>query len=156
MRIPRGIETKVALATVILLVYTLTLSVADSVARPPFQNNRTISNAGSIITIGVGIYWDAQCTSSVSGIDWGTLEPGSNKTVAVFIRNQGGFSANLTMDTSNWNPAKASDYAVLSWDREGYPLALGEVVQATFTLTVSADISGITTFSFDVTIVASS
>ena len=155
MRIIRGNETKVAFATIILLIYTLTLSVADSVVRAPFQYNRTISNAGSVVTIGVGIYWDQECTTGVSGIDWGTLEPGSNKTVVVYIRNEGSSSANLTMYTSNWNPSNALDDVVLSWDREGYPVKLGEVVQATFTLSVSADISGITTFSFDITIIAS-
>ena len=155
MRIIRGNETKVAFATIILLIYTLTLSVADYVVRAPFQYNRTISNAGSVVTIGVGIYWDEECTMGVSGIDWGTLEPGSNKTVVVYIRNEGSSSANLTMYTSNWNPSNALDDVVLSWDREGYPVKLGEVVQATFTLSVSADISGITTFSFDITIIAS-
>lgn len=155
MRIIRGNETKVAFATVVLIIYTLTLSVADSVVRAPLQYNRTISNAGSVLTIGVGIYWDSGCTSRVSAIDWGALEPGSNKSVIVYIRNEGSSSANLTMYPSNWNPSSASDYVDLSWDREGAPIELGEVVQATFELSVSADIAGITTFSFDITVIAS-
>ncbi len=156
MRILRGNETKVALATLILLIYTVTLSVVDSVVRAPFQYNKTIGNAGSVVTIGVGIYWDAEGTRRVSMIDWGTLEPGSNKTLVVYVRNEGNSPANLTMYASNWNPSNASDFVGLSWDREEYPIMVGEIVQATFTLIVSASVNGITTFSFDITVIASS
>jgi len=156
MRTIKRNETILALATLVLLIYTLTLDIAYYAVRAPFQYNKTISNAGSITTIGVGIYWDRECMKPVSMIDWGTLEPGSNKTVAVYIRNKGSSPANLTMFTSNWNPPNATDYVILSWDREGYQIEVEEVVQALFTLSVSADVNGITTFNFDITIIASS
>lgn len=146
-------KTKILVATLLLVIFALAISVTNPVMSP-ILSNRTISNSGSITAIGVGVYWDQEGSMDVSGIDWGTLEPGSNKTVAVYIRNEGSSPANLTMFTSNWNPPNATDYVVLSWDREGYQVAVGEVVQATFTLSVSAAIQGITTFSFDITILA--
>lgn len=155
MRILRRTEEKVAFATLILLIYTLVLSAVDSSVRAPSQDSRSISNAGSVLTIGVGIYWDEDCTRRVSTIDWGGLEPSSNKSVAVFVRNEGNSPATLIMYASNWNPSNAMDYVALSWNREGYPIEIGEVVQATFTLSISADINGITTFSFDIIVVAS-
>jgi len=154
MHIARQNETKVALATLILLIYTVSLSVASSVVKSA-QNKRKILNTVSIITLGVGIYEDADCTRAISGIDWGTLEPGSNKSVVIYIRNEGSSSASLMMHTSNWNPSDALNYVVLSWDREGCPIKVREAVEATFTLSVSANITGITTFSFDINLMAS-
>jgi hypothetical protein len=38
------------------------------------------------------------------------------------------------------------------WNRAGYVLAVGASVQAVLSLTVSSSISGVTSFSFDITI----
>jgi len=61
----------------------------------------------------------------------------------------------LSMYTSNWSPLNASDYMILSWDYGGQSIGVGEVVRVTFTLSVDASIEGITSFSFDITIVGS-
>lgn len=156
MRTPKeNMTKKIVLATFALVIFTLALIAVNSAVRAPLQRSRTISNAGSVVTIGVGIYWDNECTRRVSVVDWGALEPGSNKSVAVYIQNEGSSLAGLTMYTSNWNPPDASNYVVLSWNREGYSAGIAEVVQATFTLSVSAEIAGITTFGFDIIITAS-
>lgn len=156
MHTPKKNTTKkIVLATFALVIFTLAFIAANSAVRAPFQRSRTISNAGSVVTIGVGIYWDRECTSRVSVIDWGALEPGSDRSVAVYIRNEGSSPAGLTMHTANWNPPDASKYVVLSWNREGYSAGIAEVIQATFTLSISADIAGITTFGFDIIITAS-
>jgi hypothetical protein len=59
------------------------------------------------------------------------------------------------MYTSNWNPSNASGYMSLSWDYGEQSIDVDEVVQVTFTLSVDAGIEGITSFSFDITIVGS-
>ncbi len=120
------------------------------------QTSRTVSNAGSVTTIGVGVYWDSGCIDRVSSIDWGTLEPGSTKNVACYIRNEGNSVSTLSMATSNWSPSNASSYMGLTWDYGGEALNVDEVIQVTFTLSVDAGIEGITDFSFDITIVGSS
>ena len=143
-------ELIVASAVLALVMYTLVLSVLASV-----QTSRTVSNAGTVKAIGVGVYWNIECTDPVSSIDWGMLEPGSSKNVACYVRNEGNSASTLFRYTSNWDPSNASDYMSLSWDYGGQSIDLGEVVQVTFTLSVSANIEGITSFSFDITLVGS-
>lgn len=143
-------EVIVASALLTVVLYTLALSVLASV-----QTSRTVSNAGTMKAIGVGVYWDNECTNPLSSIDWGMLEPGSNKNVTCYIRNDGNSASTLSMYTSNWNPSNASQYITLSWDYGGQAVNPSEVVQVTFTLSVSASIEGITNFSFDIVIVGS-
>lgn len=145
-------ESAVVAAALALVLYTLTLSMISQVASFP-QSNRTISNAGEVQVVGVGIYWDQDCTTEVSSINWGAIEPGSSKNVAVYIRNEGTSVANLTMYTSNWNPSNASDYISLSWDYQGQDIDVNEVLEVTFTLAISDQIQGITSFSFDIVVV---
>jgi len=59
------------------------------------------------------------------------------------------------MYASNWSPSNASDYLTLSWDYGGQSINPDDVAQVTFTLSVDASIEGITSFSFDITIVGS-
>ena len=143
-------EVIVASALLTLVLYTLALSVLASV-----ETSRTVSNAGTVKAIGVGVYWDNECTNPLSSIYWGMLEPGSSKNVSCYIRNEGNSASTLSMYTSNWNPSNASEYMVLSWDYGGQAFNPGDVVQVTFTLSVSASIEGITSFSFDIIIVGS-
>jgi len=114
----------------------------------------TISNTGNVKTVGVGVYWEAVCTNRVSSISWGTIEPGSKTNVTVYIRNEGTSSATLSLSTSNWSPASASAYISLGWDYSGKVLSPNEVVQVKLTLSISSSITGITNFSFDITISA--
>lgn len=115
--------------------------------------SRTISNVGRLKAVGVGVYWDGSCTNPVSSIDWGILDPGGTKSVTVYIKNEGNVQLKLSMATSNWNPSSASSYITLSWDRENHLLPASSVVSAVLTLSVSSSISGIASFSFDITII---
>lgn len=147
-------EFAVAIATLALVMYTLALSVVSQVVSP-VVTDETVSNVGSVKAIGVGVYWYENCTGEVSFIDWGMLEPGSSENVTVYIRNEGNSVASLSMDTSNWSPSNASNYITLSWDYGGVSITPSEVVQVTFTLSVSASIEGIMSFSFDILIMGS-
>ena len=147
-------ESTVVIAALALLMYTLALSIVSQVASP-IVTDKTVSNVGSVKAIGVGVYSDENCTSEVSIIDWRMLEPGSSENVTVYIRNEGNSVASLSMDTSNWSPSNASNYITLSWDYGGVSITPGEVVQVTFSLSVSASIEGVTSFSFDIVIVGS-
>ena len=118
------------------------------------QTSRTISNAGSVKGIGVGVYWDSACTNRTSSINWGSLEPNSNKTLTVYVKNEGNSVATLSKTTQNWNPSTASNYITLNWNYNGQTLSVNQVLQIKLTLIVSSTISGITNFSFDLTITA--
>lgn len=141
-------------AAVALILYTLSLSLFGPMIAAALRN-QTISNAGSVRAVGVGVYLDQACTSTVSSINWGTIEPGMNVNRTVYIRNEGNTPATLNMTTSNWNPPSASGYMTLSWDYGGQTLAVNEVKQVKLRLTVSPSITGVTSFSFDITIAAS-
>jgi hypothetical protein len=106
-------------------------------------------------TVGVlQTYWDAACTNRTDIIHWGTnLAPDSVQTKNVWIKNYGGASMNLTMVTENWNPANATDYLSLTWDREHYTLGAGGIIQCNFTLTVFANVTESTMGPFSVDIV---
>jgi hypothetical protein len=118
------------------------------------QTNRTISNSGSVKGIGVGVYWDSACTNRTSSIVWGVLDPGSDKTVTVYVRNEGNSVVTLSKATQNWNPTTASASMTLNWNYAGQTLSVNQVLQIKLTLVISPAVSGITNFSFDILITA--
>jgi hypothetical protein len=118
------------------------------------QTSRTISNSGSVKGIGVGVYWDSACTNRTSSISWGVLEPNSDKTVTVYVKNEGNSVATLSKATQNWNPSTASSSMTLNWNYSGQTLSVNQVLQIKLTLAISSTISGITNFSFDILITA--
>jgi hypothetical protein len=116
------------------------------------QSSVRIVGRGTVKAVGVGVFWDSNCTNTASFIDWGMVEPGSMNNVTVYVRNEGNVAANITLATDNWNPSNASDYLALSWNYDGRQLNPQEVVQVTLTLTVSSSVQGIESFSFDIII----
>jgi hypothetical protein len=133
-----------------------TNSTVPSQVAPNYQTSSTsstISNVGGLKTIGIGAYWDENLTNSVNGIDWGLLEPGDQKSFSIYLHNEGNSAVTLSESTSNWNPSVASNYLTLSWDYSGQILEAGKNLQVTLTLSVSANITGITNFGFDIIVV---
>jgi hypothetical protein len=82
----------------------------------------------------------------------GTLNPGATATQTVYIKNTGNIPETLTMTVNNWNPANANTYLTLTWNRQNNVLAAGASIQATLTLTATANTGSLTTFSCDVTL----
>ena len=140
-------------AAVALVLYTLVLGALVPVMSA-IESNRTISSTGSVKAIGVGVFWDQACTNAVTSISWGTIEPGSSVDRTVYIKNTGNDAVTLSLATSNWSPGNASSYMTLSWDYGGQSINANAVVQVKLTLSVLSSVSGITDFSFDITIVA--
>jgi len=112
-----------------------------------------LQSVGTVKALGVGVYWDSGCSQTVSSIDWGLAEPGAVKNVTVYIRNEGNAPITLSMQTANWNPPNATDYISLSWNYSGQTIGANQVVAVTLSLSISYNIQGITTFSFDIVIV---
>jgi len=149
-------ETIITGAILILITYTLGLSLVSQ-AFPAQQTIRRLTSAGTIqipSTLEIGIYSDAQCSTPLTSLNWGALQPGGSQNIVAYIKNEGNTPVTLTMYASNWNPSTAEAYLGLSWNlNEANPISPGQVVQVTFTLTVASNVEGITTFSFDVNIV---
>ena len=147
-------EKVVAAAIVSLVAYTLALGVLN-LAVSPVQTESRISSGGAVKAIGVMVYSDVSCNNRLSSIDWGALEPDESKNVTCYIRNEGNSAVTLSLSTENWNPSNASQFLTLNWNYEGQFIDPGDVIEVTFTLAVSASVSDITDFSFDIVIVGS-
>jgi hypothetical protein len=151
-------ESLITGAVLILITYTLGLSLVSQ-AFPASQASKTLSSSGSIeiqTTVGLGVYANPQCTTPLTTLSWGTLQPGGSQNLVCYIKNEGNTPTTLTMYASNWSPTSAATYLDLNWNYDSNPIDVDVVIQITFTLTVSPDIEGITTFGFDVTVLGSS
>jgi len=113
-----------------------------------------IRNNATIKAVGVEVYWDSELTLPVTNIDWGFLEPAENKTVRIYIKSIANVPSTLNMTTENWQPPEASNYISLSWNYNGIVLNPNDVLPIDLALSVSAEITGITNFSFDIVITA--
>lgn len=113
---------------------------------------KTIPGTGSIKGVGLGVYWDLPCTNATSSLDFGQLEPGSSKNFTLYLKNEGNSVLTLNMTSENWSPANAADYMTLTWNREGQQISPDEVIAFVITLSVSEDITGISSFSLDIII----
>jgi hypothetical protein len=140
----------IAIMTLTLLSGFLFVEVMSAV-----QTSLTIANSGTISTVGVGVYYNSACTNRTGSIDWGLLAPGGQKSVTVYVRNEGTAAVTLTQSASNWNPSTASSYLSLSWSYSGQTISPGASLQVTLTLAVSPSISGVSGYSFDIVIVGS-
>jgi hypothetical protein len=151
-------ETIITGAMIILITYTLSLSLVSQ-AFPATQTTKTLSSAGSIqiqTSAEIGVYSNPQCTTPLTSLSWGTLEPGGSQTRDCYIKNEGDTALTLSLETSNWNPTEAASHLTLNWNYNENPVDPDAVVHVTFTLSVSPNIQGITSFSFDINIVGTS
>lgn len=149
-------ESVLISAMLIVMTYTLALSLVSQ-ALPAGQASKTLSSSGSIqiqTSVGVGVYSNYQCTTPLSSVSWGTLEPGTSKQISCYIKNEGNTPITLGLETSNWNPLTAANYLNLTWNYNNQPINPTNSVAVTLTLAVSPSIAGITTFGFDISIVA--
>jgi len=153
-------ESVITGAMLILITYTLGLSLVSQ-AFPAAQTSKTLSSTGSIhieTTAGIGVYSDSNCTIPLTSLPWGTLQPGGSQNMDCYIKNEGNTPLTLSLQISGWSPVDAENYLDLNWDYNEAPIGAGAVIYVTFTLSVDAGITvtGIKSFSFDITIVGTS
>jgi len=139
-------------ATIGAVAAIAVMSAVISVLAAALVTSRTFSNSGTIVAIGVGVYSDSSCTTVLASINWGNLTLGASTSYTIYVKNNGTIPVTLTMTTGNWNPATASSYISLTWDKQNYVLTAGSSVQAALTLNVSSSLTGFTNFTFDITI----
>ena len=145
IRIGNHAHKRAILATMYIVIVVILGAITGM-----FDVSRTVH--ANVMGIGAEIYWDQGCTNRTLQFDWGSIEQGSNTTLALYIRNEGDSAAHLSMATSNWAPPAASSSLTLDWNYSGQILSVGQVIPLELTLAVSPNITGITHFSFDTTI----
>jgi len=117
------------------------------------MTNRT-ARVSAVTASGVGVYWDSNLSNSVSSINWETLTPGSTKSKVVYVRNEAEEPAYLRLATANWDPSETSGYLNLGWDYSGQQMSPDENLKISLTLSLSRNIKGVSSFSFDIIIKA--
>jgi hypothetical protein len=138
-------------AIIALVMIGLALSVTTFSA---ISTSTSLASAGTVFTsANLGVYSDSACTQPLSSISWGTLTAGGTSTQTIYIKNTGsGLSLSLSMTTSSWSPASANGPITITWTQENTDLKPGQSTAAPLTLTVSPSISGITSFSDQISI----
>jgi hypothetical protein len=129
-----------------ILIYT-TVSVS--------MFSTTIGSGGTVKTVNVGVYWDEGCSDPVSYLDWGVVEPGSQKDLTIYIKNEANVPVTLSLGTVSWDPVEASSYITLSWDYSDQLLELDASIEVTLTLSISSSLHDIDNFNFGVVIAGS-
>ena len=130
----------------------IAVSLAGGIVLGQLTSSATVSNTGTVKSVGVGIYSDIDCLNSVNSIDWGVIEPGEQIVKSIYIRNDGNADVQLYLTVENWVPATAANYVTLTWDCEGQTLTPNQVKHANLTLSISSSAESITGFAFDMVI----
>lgn len=118
------------------------------------NNQINIYNFGNMKTIGLDAYHDSDCTLPLTEIDWGLIEIGQTYPYNAYLLNTGNSNATINMTTQNWNPQNASKFLTLTWDSQNKTLQPQKPLEVQFSLTVSNKTKDITTFSFDILLIA--
>jgi hypothetical protein len=139
-KLSKGAIIALAIVGVLLTVTTAAL----------LSSNQTLPMSGTITAVNLGVYSDSGCTQPATALNVGTLNPGSNATQTIYIKNTGNIPETLTMTANNWNPTNATSSLTLTWNRQNTVLDSGTSIQATITLTAAANTGSLTTFSFNV------
>ena len=118
------------------------------------QRSVSFPTSGLVLGVNIGVYADAGCTQNLTSISWGGVAPGDSVVRTCYVKNTGNTQISLTMSTSGWTPPGINSQVSVTWDREGAAVAPGQVVLASFTLSVLPGTAG-TSFSSNIVITGS-
>jgi hypothetical protein len=157
MKQQNSLEKKIVTVTILMLIGVFAFTLIDPVISKKRDGTGKKISSGGLITgaSDIEIYWDRRGTKKVTSIDWGSLEPGTNKTVVLFILNKVKNQITLSYYTSNWNPSEIADYMSINWDYDQQPIEFREMERVTFTLVVFENVKTRGIFDFVLTIVVS-
>jgi len=133
------LEGIVAIVCIVILL--------SSVLAFAVYNQWSIHNEGKIKTVGLTVYEDADLTIPLTNIDWGLLNPLESKNHGCYVKSNSNVPITLNLNVVDWDPIEAENYLTVSWNLENHILNTNEVIEATFTLSVSPSID-ITQFAF--------
>jgi hypothetical protein len=138
---------KVGSGTLIAITIAGVLLVA--VTAGLLTTTQNVPGSGTISAIGLGVYSDSGCTTALTSISFGSVNPGTQVSQTIYLKNTGNIAENLTMAVSGWSPSNAGTYITITWMPTTTPLASGAITSATVTLAASASAGALSTFSFN-------
>jgi hypothetical protein len=140
---------------IVILAFLIGVVSTLFVVTALFQANVQIRSVAAIKAVGVAAYWDPAFTVPVVNVDWGIIEPGDTKNASCYIVNTSNVPVILILTTSNWQPLNASNFISLTWNYDEHEIPVNGYTLVTFSLHVDPATTGITGFSFDITITGS-
>jgi len=140
------------IAKLLIIMLLVNLILVASIASSQL---RIFQNTAIVKSINIGVYNDVNCTSQLFGVDWGIIEPGQNKTVLAYIRNEGNWEATLSIWAANWSSSEAEQHMSFSTNYQGQLLEVGEVLPILLILSVASETQNVDSFGFDIVIEAS-
>ncbi len=149
----KPIHNHIKRKTIFASICILTL-IALIILTGDFGPAKSFAKADSVVGVGVGIYWNEDCTNTTRSLNWGLVDPNSSNNLTIFIQNEGNSAVSLLLTISNWTPTNASSYMSLIWNYSGQIMSPNEIIPIKLTLTVSPAIINITDFSLQTTITA--
>lgn len=102
----------------------------------------------------VKIYSDSGCKNPVSSLNWGSLDVGSNKSLVLYVRNEGKTNTRLALTVTNWSPADASNYMKITWNYSNRNLNPWSTVKLALTLATAQNTPALASFKCDVIFIA--
>lgn len=142
----KGIQlTRRSFALILVLGVLLAAYMSRGLPSTPLSNVSAVE-----IEANIEVYWDQSCSRPVSSIEWGNCTPGQAKDTSVYVRNAGSEEFVLVVTSVDWSPVGASDYISLSRVGEGIKIQPGEAARITVRLSVSSEVTGISSFSFKI------
>ena len=111
-----------------------------------------LQGGGTIRTVCLKAFMDPDLTVEATTIDWGLMNPGDNSSVMLYLKSTSTVPVVLTFSTENWMPSSAQPFFTVIWDYDHQSLNPNQVIPITFTLHVSENVTGVTTFRFDLII----
>ena len=138
------------------VVFTIALiaMIVTALAASLLSTQRRIESSGNIKTLRIAVCSNPDCTENLTFINWGLVEAGRSQQRVIWIKNTGNTPAILNMTTESWNPTEAKNHIILTWNKEGFILSVGQSIEATLTLSVLTSVTqtNITEFSFTIVI----
>ena len=111
-----------------------------------------IQGGGVIRTVGLEAFMDSDLTIKATAIDWGLMSPGGSSNVTLYLKSSSTIPAEIMFSTENWEPSAAQPFFNLTWNYKNQLLSPNQVIPVIFTLRVNENITGVTTFTFDLII----
>jgi len=96
---------------------------------------RTIPSTGTINPFKVGVYYNSACTDVLNEINWTNLNPGSNITTIIYVKNEA-TTVNMTLNmtvtgfTTDLVPTNTTDVVTLTWNATSIVLTPGNYTRA--------------------------
>lgn len=162
--------------TILLIAGVAAITMSLSIIVPILLDATThmsFPSIGTIRTIGVKAYYDANLQNETTQVQWGTTYPGSSTNIAIFLKSTSNTKTKLHLQTGNWaflnttnaivsGPDNTTPYLNLTWNYNSTTIDSGQTISVTLTLTVADSPTftqflvnnSVTNFRFDIVISA--